>query len=215
MIASATIDRLSSGAPGRLPQCVERDEGLDVDAGRHAHAREHPGRILRRDVAGRAWGEGTAAQSAERRVEHAHAARIGRPNIRQPEAVGAVRVKRPLSTRKSVHASAEQALDVGGVGAAGGAAQAEFGVAPQRREAIEESDHGENVVCCAIRDMSDPGAALAVEYDGHIPRNFDLLFETEVTRQVIQGVWSTDKKMALRACVTVWKSDSRLGVKSC
>ncbi len=95
-----------------------------------------------------------------------------------------------------------------GIGAAGGAAQAEFGVAPQRRQAIEESDHGENVVCCAIRDLSDAGGALAVEHDGRIPRNFNLLFEIEVTRQVIQGVWRTDKKMALRACAAVWKWES-------
>ena len=74
-------------------------------------------------------------------------------------------------------------------------------------------DGGENVIRCSIRNLSDTGAAIAVAPEHYIPRTFDLLLETELTQQVIQGVWRTDKKMVLRSCVSVWKSGPRLGVK--
>jgi hypothetical protein len=74
-------------------------------------------------------------------------------------------------------------------------------------------DGGENVVRCSIRNLSDTGAALALTQEPYIPRSFDLLLEIDVTTQVIQGVWRTDRKMVLRPCVSVWRSGPRLGVK--
>lgn len=74
-------------------------------------------------------------------------------------------------------------------------------------------DGGDSVIRCTIRDLSDTGAALAFAQDSHIPRNFDLLLEIDVTTQAIPGVWRTDKKMVLRPCVTVWRNGLRLGVK--
>jgi hypothetical protein len=74
-------------------------------------------------------------------------------------------------------------------------------------------DGGENVIRCSIRNLSDTGAALALAPESYVPRAFDLLLETDVTTQVIQGVWRTDKKMVLRPCVSVWRSGPRLGLK--
>ena len=64
-----------------------------------------------------------------------------------------------------------------------------------------------------IRNLSDTGAALALAPNIYVPRAFDLLLETDVTTQVNQGVWRTDKKMVLRSCVSVWRSGPRLGLK--
>ena len=74
-------------------------------------------------------------------------------------------------------------------------------------------DGGKTVVRCRLRDLSESGAAIVLATDQYIPRNFGLLFETDVRRKVLDGVWRTDRKMVLHECATIWRNGLRLGVR--
>jgi hypothetical protein len=74
-------------------------------------------------------------------------------------------------------------------------------------------ESGAKLVRCVLRDLSSGGAAAEISGDVYVPRTFDLLFEAEETKRVIEGVWRTDKRMVVRPCAIAWRNGVRLGAK--
>ncbi len=74
-------------------------------------------------------------------------------------------------------------------------------------------DHGEQVVRCSLANLSETGVAITLTTDEPIPHIFDLLFEADIRRKVIAGVWRNDQEMVVRPCATVWRRGLRVGLK--
>ncbi len=69
---------------------------------------------------------------------------------------------------------------------------------------------GNQLIKCAIRDLSEKGAALEVHSAASIPSRFDLLFEDE---EMVYGLQpKLERKMVLRACAVAWSSGEKFGV---
>jgi len=66
---------------------------------------------------------------------------------------------------------------------------------------------GDKLLKCELRDLSDKGAALAVQSADGIPSCFDLLFQTS---ELVDG--RLKKKMVLRECAVAWSSGDKIGV---
>jgi len=66
---------------------------------------------------------------------------------------------------------------------------------------------GDKLLKCELRDLSDKGAALAVQSADGIPSCFDLLFQTS---ELVHG--RLKKKMVLRECAIAWSSGDQIGV---
>src|SRR5919109_4268925 len=69
------------------------EELLEIDACRDAHRLEHEHDVLGDDVAARTWGEGTAAEAAERAVEVAHALLVRGERVGKAEAARVVEMR--------------------------------------------------------------------------------------------------------------------------
>src|SRR5262249_35602153 len=138
-------------------------EQLDeVDAGGDSHLVEHRDEVLGRDVAGRARGDGAAAELAEGALERGDAGLERGEHVREALAAGVVEVGGELDVGEALARGGEELADLGRVRHPGRVAEADL-LAAGGGEALSDPEHalGRNLalVGAAERDRDHALAA--------------------------------------------------------